>query len=203
MELSASFEATGPLRWVSGEKAPIREIFEFQLLKGRQYSARWGFSLDFVPGFRNGTFRSKRTSKAAEFDLCIDPIDEAGAPPAWGSFADEEAAMHVAAVVAKAARMAKRDFDRVRSLAELIEIFRERRSIPLRRFSLDNYVQTHLAWGLASVATGRRASAETHLGLFCSEHGVARDDRALRKAEAEAAAFSAPPFPVSGARSSL
>jgi hypothetical protein len=78
---AAGFEPVGPRRWVSCVNPPIRRIFEFQALKGATYSARWGFSLDFVSALRGGRLRWKRSSKAAAFDLCIDPIDEPGDVP--------------------------------------------------------------------------------------------------------------------------
>src|SRR5258708_10612223 len=65
------FELVRPRRWVSGTKDSIRRIFEFQALKGATYSARWGFSLDFVPIARKGHLRWKRTPTGAEFYLCI------------------------------------------------------------------------------------------------------------------------------------
>ncbi len=79
------FDLVRPRRWVSNTMGATRRIFEFQALKGATYSARWGFSLDFVPVMRNGHLRWKRTPKGAEFDLCIDPIDEFGDVPDWCS----------------------------------------------------------------------------------------------------------------------
>jgi hypothetical protein len=68
-------EQIRPRRWVATAQPPIRSIFEFQALKGANYSARWGLSLDFVPLWRADGLRWKRTAKTANFDLCIDPID--------------------------------------------------------------------------------------------------------------------------------
>jgi hypothetical protein len=74
------FEQIRPRRWVATAQPPIRRIFEFQALKGATYSARWGLSLDFVPLWRADGLRWKRTAKTANFDLCIDPIDQYGGP---------------------------------------------------------------------------------------------------------------------------
>jgi hypothetical protein len=160
-ELSSlpGFEPVRPRRWVGSAKAPIREIFEFQALKGASYSARWGFSLDFVPVIRIGRASWKRTSRSAEFDLCIDPIDELGQVPPWCSFvqftkAEEIETAALIRIAASASHAARRDFDRVRSINDVVAIFSERASISFRRFSLRNYVQTHLAWGLGLIAVG-------------------------------------------------
>jgi hypothetical protein len=165
-------------------------------MKAGYYSARWGFSLDIVPLVRNGRVRWKRTPKSAEFDLCIDPIDEFGRPPAWCSFrhipkvmeAETAALIRIAASASTAAR---RDFDRVRSIDDIVAMFRERASISFRRFSLENYVQTHLAWGLALIAVGEREHGEAHVKEFCERQGLDRGAPLIRKAERQAAEHAA------------
>ena len=62
-----------------------------------------------------------------------------------------------------------------------------------QRFSLENYVQTHLAWGLALVATGKAADGETHIKLHCERFGIDRDAPLLRRAETEAARYATVP----------
>jgi hypothetical protein len=186
------FEPVRPRRWVGSAKAPIREIFEFQALKGATYSARWGFSLDFVPVIRNGRATWKRTSKSAEFDLCIDPVDELGAPAAWCSFVQEE--IKTAAfirIAATASRAARRDFDRVESINDVVAIFSERASMSFRRFSLENYIQTHLAWGLGLIAVGESKRGAEHVKEFCERQGLDRELPSIRKAEHEAAKYAA------------
>ena len=189
------FELVRPRRWVSGTKDSIRRIFEFQALKGATYSARWGFSLDFVPIARNGHLRWKRTPKGAEFDLCIDPIDEFGDVPDWCSFMHfpgcvEVDTNQIIQVVEDTTGAAHRDFARVNSVGDLISMFRDRAQMTFRRFSLENYVQTHLAWGLGLVAIGLPAEGETHISLFCAQRGIDRNDPLLRKAETEAARYA-------------
>jgi hypothetical protein len=80
------FEQIRPRRWVATAQPPIRSIFEFQALKGATYSARLGLSLDFVPLWHADGLRWKRTAKTANFDLCIDPIDQYGGRPDWCSY---------------------------------------------------------------------------------------------------------------------
>lgn len=192
------FERVRPRRWVRGAKAPIREIFEFQVLKGGVYSARWGFSLDFVPILRGGRCRWKRTSKAAAFDLCIDPVDDGGSivdrycvRPA--TISNEVRPEDVRRAAKAALQTAHRSFDRVGSVADIIAIIRERASMCFRRFSLENYVQTHLAWGLALVALGQHAEGETHLRQYCAQHGLERESRFIQKAVAIAARLGTSP----------
>jgi hypothetical protein len=193
------FHLVRPRRWVSSSRiGTTRRIFEFQALKGATYSARWGFSLDFVPVMRNGHLRWKRTPKGAEFDLCIDPIDEFGDVPDWCSFVHlpgymETGTNQISHVVGNTTRNARRDFARVGSVPDLISVFRDRAQMTFRRFSLENYVQTHLAWGLGLVAIGQNAEGEAHISLFCEQRGVDRNDPLLRRAETEAARYAATP----------
>jgi hypothetical protein len=162
------------------------------LLKGATYSARWGFSLNFVPLLRNGRLQSKRTAKAAEFDLCIDPIDEFGSPPTWYSITrlsipkDGE----LERVASMSADTAHQDFVRVASVRDLMAMFEERAQMTSRRFSLENYRQTHLAWGLGLIATGKREEGRAHIVLFCERCDMDSNDFVLRKAEEEAYRFS-------------
>jgi hypothetical protein len=190
--LPVGFGSTRPRRWVRGTRAPLREIFEFQALKGGRYSARWGFSLDFVPLWRGGRLAWKRTDRNAEFDLCIDPIDETGTVPDWCSFADPTAAWRGAAALARAAQASVRgaleDFGKASSAADIPRLFEARSGLAFRRFGLDDYAQTHLAWGLSLIAAGRPAEAQPHLARFCGEYGAAPADPILAKAAALAAA---------------
>jgi hypothetical protein len=189
--LAAGFERVRPRRWVSCASPPIHRIFEFQALKGATYSARWGFSLDFVPALRGGRLRWKRTCKTADFDLCIDPTDEFGDTGSWCSVAEisgwkDASAAQINQVVVEAIRKAHEDFARGASVADLVALLRERAQMRFRRFSLENYVQTHIAWGLSLIAVGNPAEGATHLELFCDRYGIDRDDRILRQAERDA-----------------
>jgi hypothetical protein len=192
------FHLVRPRRWVSGTKGSIRRIFEFQATRGAGYSARWGFSLDFVPIARNGYLRWKRTPKGADFDLCIDPIDEFGDVPDWCSFVHLPGYMEadtdqIIQAVKDSTGAARNDFARVESVGDLISMFRNRAQMTFRRFSLENYVQTHLAWGLGLTAIGQHREGDTHISLFCAQRGIDRNDPLLRKAETEAARYAATP----------
>jgi hypothetical protein len=186
------FERIRARRWVAGTYPPIRRIFEFQPLKGDQYSGRWGFSLDFVPIFRSGKLRWKRTSKSAAFDLCIDPIDTEGGPHDWCSLSrfifpsKTYDWSKVSRTVTATTQAAQTYFDRVKSIDEIVSIFRERSTMTFRRFSLENHVQTHIAWGLCLIALGQRSEGETHLDKYCGQFSVDRHDRILDHAVQEA-----------------
>jgi hypothetical protein len=185
VELSPlGFKRTRPRRRVQTATPYIRNMFEFQAIKGGQYSARWGFSLDFVPCLSGGRLRWKRTVTTARFDLCIDPIDESGRVPEWCSFSRflEACEGRMAPAAKMATRAAKLDYSRVKSTADVVGIFQQRAAMRFRRFSLKNYVQTDLAWGLALIAVGQAAEGERHLRLFCDQFSIDRQDKMIRHA---------------------
>jgi hypothetical protein len=192
------FEQIRPRRWVATAQPPIRSIFEFQALKGATYSARLGLSLDFVPLWHADGLRWKRTAKTANFDLCIDPIDQYGGRPDWCSYSrpiwpGEVANFpRMAAAVKESTRAAKLDFSRANSISDIVAMFQERAAMRFRRFSLENYTQTHIAWGLSLVAVGEATEGKRHLELFCASFSIDRNDRMLRQAllAAENAAHS-------------
>jgi hypothetical protein len=179
-------------RWVEETQGPIRRIFEFQRLKGATLSARWGFSLDFVPLFRGRRLRWKRSAKAADFDLCIDPVDRGASGAEGYSFSylqgyDEPPSRQLLErVTSRSAQVARWDFGRVTSVDNLIGLFDERAGMSFARFSLESYVQTHLAWGLALISVGERVEGEAHILKFCERFGVEWSNPLLLKAEAEA-----------------
>lgn len=183
------FERTRPRRWVEINGPPLRRIFEFQALKGLRYSARWGFCVDFVPIKKAGRLRWKRTPKTAAFDLCIDPIDLEGWAHDWCSLSlfifpsNTYDWTKVTRTVKNSVSAALSDFSRVNSIADTVALFRDRSKMKFHRFSLENYVQTHIAWGLCLIALGQQTQGENHLEKYCERFSVDRDDRILREAE--------------------
>jgi hypothetical protein len=183
---TVGFEQVRPRKWVRDRGIGIREIFQIQSIRTR-YSARWGFSMDLVPLYRNGRFHWKRTSKTCDFDLCIDPIDESGTVPEWCSFV--HAAGHqecnpadLSEIESGTWRRASLDFDRIHAISDVCDLLEERSHLKFRRFSLENYVQTHLAWGIALHVRARDAEGDRHLDAFCRRHDVDRKDPFLLKA---------------------
>jgi hypothetical protein len=88
----------------------------------------------------------------------------------------------IAAAVKESARVAKVDFSRVNSISDVVATFQERAAMRFQRFSLENYIQTHLAWGLSLIAVGEPAEGRRHLELFCANFSLERSDRMLRQA---------------------
>jgi len=74
----------------------------------------------------------------------------------------------------------------VNSISDVVSLFQERATIRLRRFSLENYIQIHLAWGLCLIALDEVEEGERHLELFCTRFSIDRNDRIICKAELEA-----------------
>lgn len=178
------FERMRPRRWVQTRQSPVRGIFEFQAIKANRYSARWGLSLDFVPLLRGDRLRWKRTANTANFDLCIDPIDKHGVLPDWCSFSRRTlpGQDRMRFSVNQATRAARLDFGRPNSIADVVEMFRERAAMRFQRFSLENYTQTHLAWALSLIAIGEPTEGERHLELFCARFSIDRRDRMICQA---------------------
>jgi hypothetical protein len=83
-------------------------------------------------------------------------------------------------------RRCKADLARVDTISVIVAFFAQRSSMKFRRFPPENYVQTHLAWGLCLRAIGEREKGEMHLQEYCNRFSIVRDDRILRQAEQDA-----------------
>ena len=190
------FERIRPRLWVESKHPPIRRLFEFQPIARAVYSARWGFSLDFVPIQRAQKLAWKRTAKTARFDLSIDPIDSEGRPREWFSVrrfaypAKEYDWASFGRAVNDTATGARPDFNRVNSIEDIVAIFRERSTMKFKRFYLENYIQTHIAWGLSLIAIGEPDEGERHLLDYCARFSIDRNDPILRQAEQAATALA-------------
>jgi len=173
-------------RWVSESEGAIRKILEFQAMKGARYTARWGFSVDFVPRLRGKRLAWKRTLATADFDLCIDPVDAEGIVPAWCSFGGDDGVGRVRKIALAARDSAARDFTAIGATRDLLDLFEKRSKMSFRRFSLENYVQTDLAWGLLQVATGNLEAGSDRLSRFCERFEVDPAAAILAAAKLEA-----------------
>ena len=80
------------------------------------------------------------------------------------------------------------------SVENVISLFDERARMSFERFSLENYTQTHLAWGLALIAVGKQVEGESHILEFCERFGVEWSDPLLLKAEAAASGYAGVPL---------
>lgn len=181
--LPPSFQRIGDLQWVSVPTDHIRYLLRFEPMKGMSFSACWGISIDFVPIFRSGNLHWKRTAKSANFDLCIDPIDTSGHIEGWCSFYWNDHPRYVERAAVQGLKAARRDWSAIRTLKDVPGAFEKRSKITFRRFSLENYVQTDLAWGLALVAVGETDPGQRRLDRFCETFSIARDDPILTSAK--------------------
>jgi hypothetical protein len=163
-------------------------MFKFQIIGGSVYSAVWGFSIDFVPYPSGRKLVWKRSAQKARFDLCIDPIDEEGLPPQWCSFSyprKQGRCESSARAAFEAGREYFRDF---RTPADLCILFGKRSRMKFRRFSLSNYGQTDLAWGLALLAAGDEREGQIHIDEYCRRFEIDPKMSILQKAMMEARA---------------
>ena len=190
-KMAPGFQRAGDLTWVGSPADHIRYMLKFQAMKGAAFSACWGVSIDFVPILTGGSLRWKRTAKSANFDLRVDPIDSSGEIPSWCSFRGNDRAHRVEHAALAAFNAAQLDWSRMTSLRDIVESFERLSKAEIRRFSLENHVQTDLAWGLALVALGETDEGQRHIDAFCASFAVARDAAVLTKAKSEAAAIAA------------
>lgn len=187
-ERVSQYDRVADLKWVSEPRQHIRTLVHFQAMKGATYSGRWGFSVDFVPvlsGLSNSVRRlaSKRTAKAAAFDLCLDPIDSADRVPKWCSFDWlTPNPKRIAEVGAAVFESAFRDFDRITNLRDLRALFHQRSKMKFIRFSLFNYTQTDLCWGLVCIACGDEHEGMSRIEAFCARFSVDLQSKTLLKA---------------------
>ncbi|MDQ6436530.1 hypothetical protein RB623_20970 [Mesorhizobium sp. LHD-90] len=75
-------------------------------------------------------------------------------------------------------------------MKEVADWFNERSKMTFRRFSLDNYVQTELAWGLVLIALGKHDQGQQRLAAFCENFAIAPDAAILLQARKQAASIA-------------
>ncbi|MFS8049895.1 hypothetical protein [Rhizobium sp. BR 314] len=180
------FDQVSERRWVSEPRNAIRRIIEFQALKGAYYSARWGFSVDFVPRLRSGRLSWKRSLKSADFDLTIDPIDIEGAATDWCSFPFDVKIRDARKTVDDVKRVASLDLASIDTINDLLDLFKRRSEMKFRRFGLANYIQTDIAWGLSQLAAGEVVEGSDRIARFCEQFEIDPNSAILTKARAEA-----------------
>lgn len=178
------FTRIGDLRWAACRAEHIHFLLDFQRLKGATVSARWGVSLTFVPELRGKRLSRKFSLEKAQFDLCIDPIDEDDW--AWCSFPEHAPSERMSEVAQNALKAATKDWNRLGTVADVIRCFQERSRRSFVRFSPDNYIQTNIAWGLCLIATGEQTAGEERVNRFCDQFGFSPSTPAIAKAMSEA-----------------
>jgi hypothetical protein len=174
-----------PRRWVDGSKAPVRKLFELQLLKGATFKACWGFSLDFVPGISGRTIRWHRSDKAAMLDVIVDPQESHRACFLYGParFRSDLNALFPSAVAG-----AVRDWKRGATYVGMLELILDIRHQRTNCFDYHNYTQLPLAFAFLSARVGNLPVAERELEEYLSGRRlpaaeVAKFQRLLREYE--------------------
>ncbi len=178
------FRMTGKRRWVRSVKAPMREIFSIEALKGGHYSPSWGISCGYVPVLKGRQFRRQSTERNAVPDLIIDPIDVGGhVDPHSFSFitgADARAPLEQIEVCASHfVPLAFADFDRVSALSDFCDLFEERSLLKYRRFTFYMYVQHCISRGFVEILRGRSEEGRRQVRAFCADHDARFDDPVL------------------------
>jgi hypothetical protein len=164
------FVAITPRRWVRSANTPVRHIFELSPLKGAVLSPRWGFSLDFVPHVSGRDVRWHRSSKAAIFDVCYDPVDAPNEFPGSSYIHYLHGAYHAASqatdVIARAARAASGFWSQGQQEQDLLKVFAALKARSTVRFGFYSYVQHPLAYAFTLARAGQPEHAAAEFEAF-------------------------------------
>jgi hypothetical protein len=163
------FVQIAPRRWVDGSTAPVRRVFEMQLLKGAAMKAVWGFSLDFVPHFSGGRVCWHRSNRTAMFDLYVELENRM-----YASYLSGAAWLHhdLERLVPVTLERAQETWRRGSSLVGVLDIVREIRE---RKF---NHFYAHFSWHLPltfmflSAKIGDLAAAQAELEVYAPRPGT-------------------------------
>jgi hypothetical protein len=160
------FVQVAPRRWVDGSAAPVRRVFEMQLLKGAAMKPRWGFSLDFVPDISGDRISWHRSNRTARFDLYL-----ALEGRNYASFLHGAAWLHhdLDRLVPVALEGAQEMWRRGSTLVGILDILREIRE---RRFeSFYIYFSWHLplTFMFLSATVGDIAAAQAELDAYVTK----------------------------------
>lgn len=188
--VGAAFVQIAPLRWAR-QRGMLRDVFEFEAMKGAAYSARWGFDFPICPVVAGKRLASKESLAKASPDLVLDPIDVQGELQAWHSISQFDGSSDVLDdIVGGVAAKALTELDPIADLADLASLFQTRSDMTFRRFAPKNYVQTDLSWGLICHALGDHAAGERLIARFCERFDFPSDTPALLRATNAATALS-------------
>jgi hypothetical protein len=166
------FVQVAPRRWVDGSTAPVRRVFEMQLLKGAAMKARWGFSLDFVPHLSGGRMCWHRSNRTAQFDLVLE-LDGRK----YASFLHGAAWLHhdLERLVPAALEGAQETWRRGSTLVGVLDILPEIRERRINSFHV--YFSWHLplTFMFLSAKIGDLAAAQAELEVYAREQELAED----------------------------
>jgi hypothetical protein len=166
------FVQVAPRRWVDGSSAPVRRMFEMQLLKGAAMKARWGFSLDFVPHLSGGRVCWHRSNRAATFDVFVDLEDRPYASFLYGAVWLHHDLERLVPIVLERAQETWRCGS---TPAGVLEIVREIRERKINSFYV--YFNWHLplTFMFLSAKTGDLTAAEAELDAYARKYELAED----------------------------
>ena len=164
------FRPITPRKWVRSTDSPVRHLFELSPLKGAVLSPRWGFSLDFVPHVSGRSLRWHRSSEAAIFDVCYDPVDAPSEFPGGCDICQLHGPLHAAsqarAVVTRAAPAAIAFWGQVQQERDLLNVFAALKARATVRFSFYSYVQHPLAYAFTLARAGEPEHAAREFEAF-------------------------------------
>jgi len=183
----AGLTERAPRSWVDGSQAPVRRLFEIQLLKGAAMKACWGWSLDFVPHISGGRVCWHRTDKTARLDIIIDPR---GLPQP--SFLRGAAGLADALrrLLPEAMTRAVESWRRGATLQGMLDIIKDIRDQRTNAFYYDNYSQLPLAYAFLSAKTGDLKSADAELDRYAVRFSL--DDEETAKLHQLARDYATP-----------
>ena len=182
--VSLGFEAFRGHKWVLSVTAPIRRVFALYNLKSLSLVPVWGFSFDFVPHLGAGDeVKWHRTARSAFLDLSYDPLDYTSNVHEWAvSRFDrlDEVRERAKYVSSRAVADAITFWDRVRTLENAADLFRDWRARPYVRFGFENYVQAPLAFAFVLARLGQADEARAWLERCFRNHVRSEAKRKLR-----------------------
>jgi len=145
---------------VDGSQAPVRRLFELQLLKGARIKACWGFSLDCVSHILGGRVCWHRSDKSARLDVIVDP--KSMPQP---SFLDAGARFSAdwRRLLPEASFQAQTTWKQGTSYQGMLEIVQEIREGKINCLGFYTYTQLPLAYAFLSARVGDVESAEREL----------------------------------------
>jgi hypothetical protein len=128
------------LKWVRNSKKPIREIFQLTPMKGGDYWAWWGVSLDFCPHVVGSTsVKWHRTDKSCLFDF----FQRHSCGMAISTLGTESGAREQSQLLAETAvPTALRWFEKIQNLESLAEMY-------------EDLINSSKAWEFETMTQGR------------------------------------------------
>jgi hypothetical protein len=166
------FVQVAPRRWVDGSAAPIRCVFEMQLLKGAAMKAVWGFSLDFVPHLSGGRVRWHRSNRTASFDLSIELHERMTASFLRGAprLRDD-----LERLVPAALEAAQETWRRGSTLVGVLDIVREIRERKIKSFYMHFSWRLPITFMFLSAKIGDLATAQAELESYARKYELGED----------------------------